>query len=380
MHIFILLDSVYRSVNRVKEKNTGNKDADRPNAGDFFKSKSSSLILENGREFAGKVPAWQKNSQPAEVVFNTGMTGYVESLTDPSYANQILVFTYPLIGNYGVHKDRWESKKIYAKGVVVAEQTIDWSHPLSDESFLKWLYKQNVPIIYEIDTRELTRLLRSGGVLNGVINSQNIGIENFKTEKPLVTIDKPFLYKTPGADKKVVLLDCGAKENIVRSLQDRKLNVLRVPYDYDFTNEDFDGVMLSNGPGDPTDYKPAIDIVRKLMKAGKPVFGICLGNQLMSLAAGASTYKLKFGHRGHNQPCKDSRTGKCYISSQNHGYAVDASTLSNDWEVYFTNLNDNSVEGIIHKSMPFFSVQFHPEACPGPTDTNWLFDKFRESL
>jgi carbamoyl-phosphate synthase small subunit len=342
-------------------------------------SKPGKLILENGKQFKGSVPVWQEASEPAEVVFNTGMTGYVESLTDPSYANQILVFTYPLVGNYGVHKDKWESERIYAKGVVIAERVDAWSHPGSDMSFLKWLKQQKVPLISGVDTRELTRLLRTGGVVNGVISS-NGKPASFKPKAPLVTIDSPKLYKTPDADKTVILLDCGAKENIVRSLQNRKLNVLRVPYDYDFSDENYDGVMLSNGPGDPTDYTPAINTVKRLIEGKKPVFGICLGSQLMSLAAGAKTYKLKFGHRGHNQPCMDMTTGKCYISSQNHGYAVDPRTLPKDWQVYFKNLNDDSTEGIIHRTMPFFSAQFHPEASPGPTDTEFLFDKFRSLL
>jgi carbamoyl-phosphate synthase small subunit len=308
------------------------------------------------------------------------MTGYVESLTDPSYANQILTFTYPLIGNYGVHQARWESERIYAKGVVVSEQTLGWSHPKSVESFLQWLKDQNVALIHGVDTRELTRHLRSRGVVNGVITSKRTPKSPFKVEKPLVSIDKPKLYKTKGATKTVILLDCGAKENIVRSLNSRKLNVLRVPHDWDISKEKYDGVMLSNGPGDPVDYQPSIASIGRLLKGNKPVFGICLGSQLMSLAAGAKTYKLKFGHRGHNQPCRDELTGKCYITSQNHGYAVDKSTIPKDWKAYFTNLNDGSVEGIIHKTKPFFSVQFHPEAAPGPTDTEWLFDKFVESL
>ncbi|MEX2014533.1 MAG: glutamine-hydrolyzing carbamoyl-phosphate synthase small subunit [Candidatus Saccharimonadales bacterium] len=347
--------------------------------GDFFKTKPARLILEDGKTFSGEVPVWQEDSDAAEVIFNSGMTGYVESLTDPSYSDQILTFTYPLIGNYGVHKPGWESEKIHAKGVVLSSLINDWSHPLSSYSFLEWLKDQNVPVIQNVDTRALTRHLRTEGVENGYIVSDTT-MRNFKINKPLVSIDKPKLYKTAGAIKTVVLIDCGAKENIVRSLQGRKLNVLRVPFDYNLSNESFDGVMLSNGPGDPKDYKPVIKTIEKLIKDERPVFGICLGSQLMALAAGAKTYKLKFGHHSHNQPCRDMKTGQCYITSQNHGYAVDAKTLPKDWEVYFYNLNDGSVEGIIHRSKPFFSVQFHPEACPGPTDTNWLFDKFVESL
>lgn len=345
-----------------------------------YQTKPAKLVLEGGKTFTGDVSAWQDDSNVAEVVFNTGMTGYVESLTDPSYSEQILAFTYPLIGNYGVHQDGWESDKIHAKGVVLSSLISGWSHPLSSGSFLNWLKDQNVPIIQNVDTRALTQYLRTKGVVNGFITSARSPKSDFKINKPNVSIDKPKLYKTIGATKTVVLIDCGAKENIVRSLQSKRLNVLRVPSDYDFSNEHFDGVMLSNGPGDPTDYQPSINTVKSLLKGSKPVFGICLGNQLMSLAAAAKTYKLKFGHRGHNQPCRDMKTGNCYITSQNHGYAVDAKTLPKDWEVYFYNLNDGSVEGIIHRSKPFFSVQFHPEACPGPTDTSWLFDKFVETL
>ena len=304
----------------------------------------------------------------------------MESLTDPSYSEQILVFTYPLIGNYGVHSSDWESKRIYAKGVVVADGIQGWSHPRSDKSFLSWLKEQNVPIITGVDTRQLTQHLRSKGVVSGLITTGEATVHSFKTAKPLVSIDKPQLLKTNGADKTVVLVDCGAKENIVRSLQKRQLNVLRVPHNYDFTRDSYDGVMLSNGPGDPSEYKEAVGVVKKALRGNKPVFGICLGSQLMSIAAGASTYKLKFGHRGHNQPCMDQTTGQCYITSQNHGYAVDKATLPKNWKVYFTNLNDDSIEGIIHRTKPFFSVQFHPEAAPGPTDTQWLFEKFKDLL
>lgn len=348
-------------------------------SGDFFKTKPANLVLEDGKVFSGDIPVWQNDSDVAEVIFNSGMTGYVESLTDPSYSEQILTFTYPLIGNYGVHETNWESEKIYAKGVVLSNLVNDWSHPLSSYSFLRWLKKQNVPVIQNVDTRALTQHLRTKGAENGYIVSDTV-MRNFKVNKPLVSIHKPKLYKTKGATKTIVLIDCGAKENIVRSLMSKKLNVLRVPFDYNLANEHYDGVMLSNGPGDPVDYSPSIQTVKKLLLEDKPVFGICLGSQLMSLAAGAKTYKLKFGHHGHNQPCRDMKTGKCYITSQNHGYAVKAKTLPKDWEVYFYNLNDGSVEGIIHRTKPFFSVQFHPEAAPGPTDTSWLFDKFVEML
>lgn len=338
--------------------------------------KSSKLILKDGTEFLGNLPEWFKDEVSAEVVFNTGMTGYVESLTDPSYAEQILTFTYPLIGNYGVHEDKWESKKIHARGVVISEEITSWSHPKSQQSFEAWLKEQNVPILSSADTRAITQYLRNKGSMAGYLGHAK---PTFSLKTPLISIDKPKDYN-PSGKKKVVLIDCGAKENIVRSLVDLGLHVRRVPHDYDFTNEDYDGVMLSNGPGDPTDYQPSIAIIKKLLKDNKPVFGICLGTQLMALAAGAKTYKLKFGHRGHNQPCMDVSTSQCYITSQNHGYCIDEKSLSGDWKVLFKNLNDGSVEGIEHISKPFFSVQFHPEACPGPTDPHFLFERFYKSL
>lgn len=335
------------------------------------------LKLRDGATYLGEVPDIFDYDVLGEVVFNTGTTGYVESLTDPSYAEQILVFSYPLIGNYGVHMDGWESDKIHAKAVVVSKRIDGWSHPGSDKSFLDWLIQQKVPVISGVDTRSLTQHLRDKGSMAGAItNSKN---PNFKLAKPLVSIDKPKIYNSKGR-KKIILVDCGAKENIVRSLVNFDASVKRVPFNYDFSNEDYDGVVISNGPGNPEDYQESIEIVKKLQSSDKPIFGICLGTQLMALAAGAKTYKLKFGHRGHNQPCMDAKDQRCYITSQNHGYAIDAKSLPRDWKVSFTNLNDGSVEGIEHKSKPFFSVQFHPEACPGPTDTAYLFERFYRSL
>ncbi len=355
------------------------KPEQRSERGAFFITKPARLDLVDGTTFKGLMPSWQHNSTIGEVVFNTGMSGYVESLTDPSYAGQILVFTYPLIGNYGVDPAAAESGKIQVKGVVVSEAALNYSHSRSDRSLLAWLGEQNVPILIGVDTRALTKHLRVKGTMIGSIGSQPSNLKRLKLAASFVTIAKP---RTWGAKhkKKVILVDCGAKENIRRSLLKLPLQVKQVPYNYDYTLEAYDGVVLSNGPGDPTDYQATIDITRKALSLGKPVFGICLGNQVMALAAGAKTYKLKYGHRGHNQPCFEIGTSRCYITSQNHGYAIDEQSLPKNWTVSFRNLNDRSVEGIEHRSQPFFSVQFHPEACPGPTDTAWLFERFYQSL
>jgi carbamoyl-phosphate synthase small subunit len=339
---------------------------------------AAKLTLEGGVSFEGYIPEGQVTSMVGETVFNTGMTGYVETLTDPSYAGQILVFTYPLIGNYGVPSAKtWESSQMHLRGIVVSEVSQKWSHEGSLESLLTWCQEQNVPIITGVDTRAVTKYLRTRGVMPGII-----GVEsptNITLPSPTkVTIANPIVIN-PGQSKTIIAVDCGMKENIIRHLVGLGLTIKRVPHDYDYTSEDYDGVFYSNGPGDPTDYPQAIAILAKSLAKEKPIFGICLGTQLMALAAGGDTYKLKFGHRGHNQPAV-TPDKKGYITSQNHGYAVNEQTLPADWQVTFRNLNDNSVEGIAHTSKPFFSVQFHPEAAPGPTDTNWLFKKFLETL
>lgn len=342
--------------------------------------KPSSLILADSKVFTGYVPSTQKASLPAEVVFNTGMTGYEQSLTDPSYSGQILVFTYPLIGNYGVGlEENWESEKIHAAGVVVSEACINWSHEDSTMSLLQLLDFQKVPIITGVDTRALTKHLRKSGTMGGVIDGQVSDVKSFIFETKKVSIKEPIIYNQ-GKKKTVILVDCGTKNSILKSLLKLPIKVKRVPYDYDYTNEKYDGVVISNGPGDPADYRVTADLAKLAMKNHMPIFGICLGSQLMGMAAGAKTYKLTFGHRGHNQPCISDDGQKCYITSQNHGYALDESTLPKDWKVSFRNLNDNSVEGVEHRTKPFFSVQFHPEANPGPTDTAWLFDKFYELI
>jgi len=352
---------------------------DRSGRGDFFKTFSAKLYLSDGTAFDGVVPAGQANGIVGEVVFNTGMTGYVESLTDPSYTNQILVFTFPLIGNYNVQLADIESEKIQVSGVVMSELALHGSHTDSQTSLLNWLESQNIPLLTDVDTRAITKHLRTRGTMLGSISTEPINPKSLKLESKIISIDEPIIYNEKGT-KKVILVDCGAKDNILQSLLALDLHVKRVPYDYDYTTESYDGVLLSNGPGDPTDYAPTIAIAKKALAKNKPVFGICLGNQILGLAAGAETFKLPFGHRGHNQPCMDISSKHCIITSQNHGYAIDEKTLPKGWQVWFRNLNDQSIEGIRHHSKPFFSVQFHPEACPGPTDSSYLFEEFYQCL
>lgn len=349
----------------------------RSERGDFFKINKAHLYLADGTTFTGVMPDWQKETCEGEVVFNTGMTGYVESLTDPSYAGQILTFTYPLIGNYGVDTKTAESSKIQVNGVIVSEAAIHWSHANSDRSLLEWLYSQKVPILMGVDTRSLTKHLRVKGTMDGSFGFHPL--KKFQVKRKTVSAEEPKLYNQQ-FKKKVIFVDCGAKENILRTLLKLPIQIKRVPYTYDYSQEPYHGVLLSNGPGDPINYQETIDVARKALGVGKPIFGICLGSQIMGLAAGAKTYKLKYGHRGHNQPCLEDATKHAFITSQNHGYAIDEATLPPAWFASFRNLNDGSIEGIEHRTKPFFSVQFHPEACPGPTDTEWLFEKFYQSL
>lgn len=339
------------------------------------------LILEDGSVFEGKsFGATSKTS--GEVVFSTGMTGYVESLTDPSFAGQILVCTYPLIGNYGVpDPSRFESEKMHISGLIVSEYSEEYSHHEAKASLHAWLKASGVPAITGVDTRAITKKLRERGVMLGQITSGDAGEFTDPNRENLVAKVSPKEVRTYGSGPvRIIAIDCGMKENILRSVMRPETTVIRVPWNYDFTQEKYDALLLSNGPGDPEMCGATIANIRKAMRTGVPILGVCLGNQLLALAAGASTYKLKYGHRGQNQPCIDSDTGRCYITSQNHGFAVDASTLSNSWKVWFTNANDNSVEGIKHVSHPWRSVQFHPEAAPGPTDTAWIFEDFLHEI
>ena len=356
------------------------------------------LILEDGTAFCGWSFGYEANTV-GEVVFNTAMTGYPESLTDPSYAGQILVATYPLIGNYGVPETGGEplprfteSERIHVKGLVVADYSEQYSHWNAKESLSKWLQREKIPAITGIDTRRLTQRLRERGVMRGrieenfnssILPSFNFNIPDYgdvnwveKVSCKEVITYRPEAHLSPL--KKVVLVDCGVKANIIRCLVNRGIEVIRVPWDYDFNQLEFDGLFLANGPGDPERCGRTVEHIRTFLnnKTIRPCMGICLGNQLLARAAGAKTYKLKYGHRSHNQPVQRVGTTQCFITSQNHGYAVDDTTLPSDWESLFVNMNDGSNEGIRHKKNPWFSAQFHPEACSGPVDTEWMFDEF----
>jgi carbamoyl-phosphate synthase small subunit len=342
------------------------------------------LALQNGEIYEGKAPDWFKGDMFGEVVFTTGMTGYVESLTDPSYAGQILTFTFPLIGNYGVPEQQWwESSKAHLRGVVLSEISPYCDHYQAVKSLEAWLREQQVPFICGVDTRALTKSLRIQGVALGAITHADENPRSFPdpNKTHLVSNVCPQEVRKYGKGKKqMIAVDCGMKENIIRSLLEFPLKIKRVPFDYDYSEEEFDGVFISNGPGDPIVCKETVAVLQKALKKKKPIFGICLGAQLLALSIGAKTFKLPYGHRGQNQPCEYLETGRCFLTSQNHGYAIDENTLPKDWHVTFRNLNDSSVEGIAHRSHPFFAVQFHPEASPGPVDNLWLFEKFYQSL
>ncbi|MCP4699983.1 MAG: glutamine-hydrolyzing carbamoyl-phosphate synthase small subunit [Gammaproteobacteria bacterium] len=360
----------------------------------------TNLILEDGSFYEGVSFGWPQ-SIAGEVVFNTGMTGYPESLTDPSYYGQILVLTYPLIGNYGVPDNskqdglncHFESERIQISGLIVADYSRDYSHWNAGQSLAEWLRLQEVPALMGVDTRTLTKKLREKGTMPGFLEidswedaerdtragAKKAG-ENAKkdAERNLVaevSIKKPQLY---GKGKRIVLVDCGCKHNILRSLLARGAEVLRVPWNYDFSGEKCHGVVLSSGPGDPKRCEETIAGVKQALERETPILGICLGHQILALAAGADTYKLKYGHRSQNQPVMEKATQRCFITSQNHGYAVDIDTLPNDWETSYINLNDHTSEGLAHRSGRFTGVQFHPEASPGPVDTAFLFDNFME--
>jgi carbamoyl-phosphate synthase small subunit len=338
------------------------------------------LILEDGAVFRGR-SLGAPRAVAGEVVFNTGMVGYTEALTDPSYRGQILVLTYPLVGNYGV-PPAFESGKIQASALIVSELALEYSHSSALRSLPQWLKDEGIPCIAGVDTRAITKRLRDKGCMLGKVRLDDQDVPFFDpNSKNLVAEVATGGRQVFGQGKNsVVLVDCGAKSSIIDELVARDTTVIRVPWDYDFLKEDYDGLFISNGPGDPTACGTTIENLKKAIQSEKPIMGICLGNQLLALAAGANTYKLKFGHRGHNQPCIEEGTGRCYITSQNHGFAVDDSTLPAGWHPWFKNANDGSNEGMRHATKPFLSVQFHPEAAPGPVDCNPLFDRFVEMM
>ncbi len=347
------------------------------------------LKLEDGNTFEGYSFGYE-GSTAGEVVFNTAMTGYPESLTDPSYRGQILVLTYPIVGNYGVPHETeennmfrfFESHALHISALIISDYSDEYSHWNAEKSLGEWLVDNKIPGIFGIDTRMLTKLLREKGSMLGKIifddNEPEWYDPNLVNLVEQVSIQKKEVY---GSGKyKILLIDCGVKFNIIRYLLERDTTVIRVPYNHDITEEEYDGLFISNGPGDPKQCTATIEQLTKAYEKEKPIFGICLGNQLMALAANADTYKLKYGHRSHNQPVLQVGSDKAYITSQNHGFAIDNDSLSNEWEPLFINLNDQTNEGMKHKTKPFFSTQFHPEASGGPTDTAHLFDEFIEMI
>ncbi len=346
------------------------------------------LILESGEVFQGESFGYHSGIS-GEVVFQTGMVGYVESLTDPSYKNQILVLTYPLIGNYGVpSKEFWESDKIHCQGLIVGEYVENNTHHQSEQTLDMWLKEFEVPGISGIDTRELTKIIREKGTVKGriVYSLDDNDITFEETDVNLVDLVSTKQVYTVNLDGKtnVMLIDCGVKRSQIRELVELDCSVTIVPWDYDFTDDfenlHFDGLFISNGPGDPEKCSVLIERLREFMKNSSiPIFGICLGHQILALSAGCKSYKMKYGNRGHNIPAYLHGTKRCFVTSQNHGYAIDNETIPNDWEPLFINANDGTNEGIRHKTKPFYSVQFHPEASGGPTDTRFFFQLFVEN-
>jgi len=380
------------------------------------------LILTDGTEIKGEsfgywpktktTPTFHKNKigesskrhsfVDGEVVFNTGMVGYPETFTDPSYRGQILVMTYPMIGNYGIPAEgdvhgvskKFESNAVHLRGLIISEECDANMHWEAKESLAEFLKKHKVPAIKGVDTRALTQKLREHGVMLGkFVSEDEVFFDDMEFSDPnasnlvaeVSVKEKTVLEPVGKVVATVALIDCGIKHNIIRSFLEKGVRVIRLPWDADLSKlrNKYDGLFVSNGPGDPQMADKTIESMRWAMKEGKKIFGICLGSQIMGLAAGAKTYKLKYGHRSANQPCTDvinNKGERCYITSQNHGFAVDEKTLPNGWRVWFRNANDGTVEGIRHVSKPWFSVQFHPEASPGPEDASYLFDEFIDMM
>lgn len=381
------------------------------------------LILGDGSSFSG-YSFGSLTDISGEVVFNTGMVGYPEALTDPSYRGQILTLTYPLIGNYGVppHShpqdqpgqfyDNFESEEIQVRGLICSEYSFQHNHWHAQQSLAAWLQEEEVPALFGIDTRRLTKKLREKGTMLAQVE---IGQEQEQQQQGLPLIrgelfdpDQQHMVRRVSCqqlrrysatadqsqlnDVTVLGLDCGVKHSIIRSFLRHGVDYIRAPHDYnpfasaseqetsEETDLEFDALFISNGPGDPTYNQQAIQTVREALNRDIPTFGICLGHQLLALAVGAQTYKLKYGHRAQNQPVRDLETGQCYITSQNHGFCVREDSLPENWQIWFKNVNDGTVEGIKHKDKPFYGLQFHPEAQPGPTDTQFLFERFLQQV
>ncbi len=364
------------------------------------------LVLEDGSLFFG-YGFGASGKVSGEVVFSTSMVGYPEALTDPSYKGQILTLTYPLVGNYGVPSNvlemgvpkYFESDSIKVSGLVIHELCDEPYHWASEKTLDEWLLAENVPGICGVDTRRLTKKLRVKGVMLGILQvcndaeepnieklleeAKNIPDPNSRDLVKEVTVSEPVYYKA-GGNREIVLLDCGVKYGILRSLLKRRVNVVRVPYTFsakEILEYNPDGVLISNGPGDPKKCTKTIECIRELTEDSVPMMGICLGTQILALALGGDTYKLKYGHRSQNQPVLDLKSSRCYITTQNHGYAVNAESLKNtELEVCFLNANDKTVEGVRHTKKPVFAFQWHPEAAPGPYDTEFLFEEFLKVL
>jgi carbamoyl-phosphate synthase small subunit len=356
-------------------------------------SKKSILVLADGSFYQGYSFGAEVDTY-GEVVFNTSMTGYQEMLTDPSYAGQILIPTYPLIGNYGINNHDAESSRIQVRGCIVREECLSPSHFQSERTIHEYLSESNIPGIFGVDTRAITRKLRAYGVMMGYMTTGKTPEQALSELRQLpdydstdfvrqVTCTKPYLWSEEGEPVfKVVVLDCGTKFNILRLLAARGCRVTVVPCTT--TTRDIlalqpDGILLSPGPGDPELLHYVVDTVRELI-GKKPIMGICLGCQMIARAFGGKTFKLKFGHRGGNHPVKESATGKVHITAQNHGYVIDPDSLKDDLEVSHVSLNDGTVEGLRHKELPIFSIQYHSEASPGPLDNTYLFDRFVEMM
>ena len=353
----------------------------------------ATLVLQDGHQFHGTSFGYERPVS-GEVVFNTAMMGYPESLTDPSYSGQILVMTFPLVGNYGVPtaseeanglSSYYESSHIHVRALVVSDYSEQYSHWMANRSLSQWLNEEKIVGIEGIDTRELTKILREHGSMPGKIifeGQDDISIEDPNLVNQVALVSTKQVEHYGNGSKKVCLIDMGVKQNIIRELLRYEVSITVVPWDYDFNtmSQDIDGLFISNGPGDPNLCLPTIEHVRTFMRQDTPIYGISMGNQILALAAGAKVIKLKYGHRGHNQPVRLLQDGQptphCYITSQNHGYPVDTQTLPPDWEPQSVNMNDGSNEGIRHKTKPWLSAQFHPEASSRPTDTEFIFQQF----